>query len=97
MKDKISSQPCDVHLQSISLTEKIFKGAKDLKIDDKVEVKLIVKITGVSRRTYSEGKPIEAQGDIVSGSIGDNETMADIESAENMKDLDKAGKALKGD
>jgi len=79
---------------SINLEEKTIKGIKNLNLDDKITISLNAKVTSISRDNWNKEKLISVRAEVLSGKILDTEIKKEIEEAENIKDLEKAGKKI---
>ena len=49
---------------SLELTESMYKGLKDLKVDEVVHIDLKVKVTSISRRQWSKNKELCVSAEI---------------------------------
>lgn len=79
-------------IETITIKESTVKGISKQRVDDIVNVRLRVKIIGVSRDTWEKNKPLEAKAQILSGSIGDAKAIKAIKGAKSIPELEKAAK-----
>jgi|SRR3989339_424078 len=81
--------------RTFTFNEFELKGIDQLAVDDNVTIVIKARVVRVGRDTYDKKKPFEITVEHISSK--QKNVRADIESADNIKDLDKAGKHIESD